>query len=202
MDTEAPSSAPRAQRPRLSLLIALGVVAVLAFVAWRMGSPSPAAPAPVASNSPGPTTPGKPNSPIDPSMLEVDLEALEAERPAPGDSERNPFRFQPKAAPPPPPTSVEERPEVAEPTGPPPPPPPPPVPPIPLKFIGIIESPEVAKKIAAFTDCRSTYQVAEGDTIAGQYRLVKLGVESAVVEYLNGKGRTTLRMGGQECVGK
>jgi hypothetical protein len=202
MDTEAPSTAARAQRPRSALLIALGIVAILAFVAWRMGNrPPTAGPAPVASNPQRPTTPGQPNAPIDPSMLEVHLESLEAERPAPGDSERNPFRFQPKAAPPPPPDTAA-RPEVTAPTGPPPPPPPPTIPPIPLKFIGIIESPELAKKIAAFTDCRSTYQVAEGDTIAGQYRLVKLGVESAVVEYLNGKGRTTLRMGGQECVGK
>jgi hypothetical protein len=75
------------------------------------------------------------------------------------------------------------------------------VPPIPLKFIGILEAPGVGK-IALFTDCRSTYQVAEGKDIAGQYRLVKIGVESVVVEYLDGKGRTTLRMSGAECVGK
>jgi hypothetical protein len=201
MDTEAPVGSPP-QRPRTSLLVALAVTVVLAFVAWRMGaSNEPAGGATVASNAARPTAQGQGASgAIDPAMLAVDIEALEAERPAPGDSERNPFRFQPKA-PPPPPEDAPVRPLPQAPTGPPPPPPPPPVPPIPLKFIGILESKGVGR-IALFTDCRATFQVAEGQTIAGQYRLVSIGVESAVVEYINGKGRTTLRMGGQECVGK
>ena len=42
----------------------------------------------------------------------------------------------------------------------------------------------------------------EGDIIAGQYRLVKIGVESVVMEYVDGRGRTTIRLSGQECVGK
>ena len=57
-------------------------------------------------------------------------------------------------------------------------------------------------KIAAFSDCRTTMRGREGDIIAGQYRLVRIGVESVVMEYVDGRGRTTIRMSGQECVGK
>jgi hypothetical protein len=42
----------------------------------------------------------------------------------------------------------------------------------------------------------------EGDVIAGQYRLVHIGNESVVMEYVDGRGRTTIRQSGQECVGK
>ena len=57
-------------------------------------------------------------------------------------------------------------------------------------------------KIANFSDCRATYRGREGDIIAGQYRLVHIGVESVVMEYPDGRGRTTIRVSGQECVGK
>ena len=40
----------------------------------------------------------------------------------------------------------------------------------------------------------------EGDIIDGRYRLVRIGVESVVMEYLDGRGRTTIRLSGQECV--
>lgn len=57
-------------------------------------------------------------------------------------------------------------------------------------------------KVAAFSDCRATMRAREGEIIAGQYRLVRIGVESVVMEYVDGQGRTTIRMSGQECVGK
>ena len=79
-------------------------------------------------------------------------------------------------------------------------PPPPPPPPIPLKFIGKLET--RGGTIAAFSDCRTTMRGKEGDIIDGRYRLVKIGVESVVMEYLDGRGRTTIRESGQECVGK
>ena len=43
-------------------------------------------------------------------------------------------------------------------------------------------------------------EAPEGQTILGQYRLVKIGLESVVVEHIDGRGRTTLPKGGQECV--
>ena len=56
--------------------------------------------------------------------------------------------------------------------------------------------------MAVFSDCRTTMRAREGEIIAGQYRLVKIGKESVVMEYPDGQGRTTIRMSGQECVGK
>jgi hypothetical protein len=79
---------------------------------------------------------------------------------------------------------------------------PPPPPPIPLKYIGLLEGVPGQGRVAAFSDCRTTMRAREGDIIGGQYRLVKIGVESAVLEYVDGRGRTTIRQSGQECVGK
>ena len=69
-------------------------------------------------------------------------------------------------------------------------------------LIGLMEGVPGQGKVAAFSDCRTTMRGREGEIIAGQYRLVKIGVESVVLEYVDGRGRTTIRMSGQECVGK
>ena len=78
---------------------------------------------------------------------------------------------------------------------------PPPPPKIPLKFIGVLEVTGIGK-VAAFSDCRVTMRGREGEIIAGQYRLVTIGAESVVMEYVDGRGRETIRMSGQDCVGK
>jgi hypothetical protein len=195
MATEGSTGTPP-RRPRTFLLVLLGLVLV---VAAAMTLRQSAAPAPPASN-PGRTAQQPAGERLDPAQLDVRLDVLQADKPAPDNAERNPFRFQPKAAPPGPrPRSAEEPPpEVIPDPGP---PPPPPTPPIQLKFIGVTEAPRVGK-IAALSDCRHTVQGTEGEVIMGRYRIVKIGVESLVIEYLDGKGRTTLRMTGQECVGK
>src|SRR5262249_28994665 len=125
---------------------------------------------------------------------EVHLGALNADRPKPGGSERDLFRFKPKTPPPPPPTAT------APVTGPPAPvvtgpPPPPPLPPIPFKFIGIM-GPE-NDKIAVLSDGRGgPINGKEGDLVLGQYRILKIGVESVEIAYADGRGRTTLRLSG------
>lgn len=132
-----------------------------------------------------------------PGQLNVRLEALKQPPTAPEDPARNPFRFYVKPPPPPPP------PPKAVPPPPPPPvdpnyvPPPPPPPPIPLKFIGTLE--QGGKKVAIFSDGRGVPLYGkEGEPILGQYRIVKIGVESVVMEYLDGRGRQTIPMrGGQ-----
>ena len=130
---------------------------------------------------------------IDPKELKVRLEALEASRPEEGGSDRNPFRFQPKAAPAPPPSAFKPPPVETAPAGP---PPPPPIPPIPLKYMGSVEKPG-GVKIAALSDCRAaTFAAAEGETVDGRYRVVKIGIESLMIEYVDGKGRQTLRREG------
>ncbi len=196
METEStPTRSSR--RPRTSLLILLGIVlAAAAMLMLREDSAAPAAP---TSNPGRPQQPARGNA-FQPERLDVRIEALSRDAAQPGDTERNPFRFQPKAPPPrpEPPPGKRRDPDPAPVITP---PAPSPVAAIPLKFIGVTEAPNVGK-IAALTDCRHTVQGVEGDVVDGRYRIVKIGVESIVIEYVDGKGRTTLRMSGQDCVAK
>ncbi len=198
METE---QATPSGRPRPWLLIALGVVVAVALIWWLPGKS--AAPAPGPSN---PRAAAKAKTPenVQPGDFAVRLEELKEARPAAESNDRNPFRFYVKPpSPPPTPTKVEGggRGAVLPPVVDPGPPPPPPPPPIPLKYIGLLEE-KGGGKLAAFSDCRSTMRGHEGDIIAGQYRLVRIGNESVVMEYVDGRGRTTIRQSGQECVGK
>jgi hypothetical protein len=181
--------------------LALLGIAVVAFAAVQMWPSQSAAPAASASNSRAARKGA--SGTVDPASLSVRLDALQGKRPGPGAADRNPFRFQPKPPPPPPPQPKPESGGArgAAPEPPPVPAGPPPPPPIPLKFFGIVEKPG-AGKVAAFTDCRSTYYGREGEVVAGQYRLVKIGIESVVMEYTDGRGRATIRLSGQECVSK
>ena len=178
-------------RPRPWLLIALGlaVVALVATYMWPTSSAAPAAPPSNQSRAAAKT-----GDAVDPADLDVKLEALMAARPDTGSVERNPFRFQPKPPPPAPPAAKLAPLPPVDPGPPPPPPGPPPPPPIPLKFIGIVE--KQGLKVAAMSDCRITYYGSEGEVIDGRYRLVRIGVESLVIEYVDGRGRTTVRLEG------
>ena len=187
METETP--APGGRRPNIWLLVLLGV-AVAGFFATRTWSGSTVTPAPSSNQA---KSQKKDDARIDPKELKVRLEALEASRPEEGGSDRNPFRFQPKAAPAPPPSAFKPPPVETAPAGP---PPPPPIPPIPLKYMGSVEKPG-GVKIAALSDCRAaTFAAAEGETVDGRYRVVKIGIESLMIEYVDGKGRQTLRREG------
>ena len=190
--------------PSPVLLALLGLTIAGAVIFWLMGSAGSGTPAsnPSGAQRPAPArtegTPGK--GAVDAAQLDVHLEALEAERPAAAKNERNPFRFKPAPAPPPPP--MAERP--AQPVSPVPegPPPPPPPPPITVKFIGVLDRAD-GSRLAMFSDCsagRHQSYAREGGTIDGHYRLVKIGRESVIIEHLDGRGRTTLAVGGQECV--
>jgi hypothetical protein len=194
METEAPAR-PASRWP--AWLLGALVLAVAAAAAAQLWPANPAAPAGATSNPRAAAQ--KTAEAMDPAELEVRLDALQAERPDAKATDRNPFRFQPKAPPPPPPpppAPVNPAPQLpVVPVGPPSPPP------IPLKFIGTVE-PKPGDKVAAFSDCRYTFRGREGDVIDGRYRVVKIGVESAVLEYVNGRGSTTIRLTGQECVGK
>jgi hypothetical protein len=165
------------------------VLIVLAAVALLRLWPETAASGPATSN-----TRGGGRAPAGAAGItapDVHLDALQAERPKPADIERNLFRFQPKPAPAPPRESVA--PPPVTPTGP---PPPPPLAPIPLKFIGVVERTTGGMKIAVLSDGRGVYHGNEGDTILGQYRILKIGVESIEMSYLDGRGRQTIRLTG------
>jgi len=65
-----------------------------------------------------------------------------------------------------------------------------------MKFIGLVESSESAQKIAILSDGRGIYEGREGDIIEGRYRILRIGVESVEMAYLDGRGRQTIRLSG------
>jgi hypothetical protein len=69
-------------------------------------------------------------------------------------------------------------------------------PPIPLRFIGIVEASARGTKVAVLSDGRDVFYGREGDAIDGRYRIVRIGVESIELEYLDGRGRQTIRLTG------
>ena len=125
---------------------------------------------------------------------QVHLEALEGDRPEPtSETPRDIFRFKVKPPPPPPPPPKP----IVGPNPPPPPPPPPPIPPIALKFIGVVDLPAPGKRVAILSDGRgSPVYGREGETVLGQYRILRIGAESVEMSYLDGRGRQTIRLSG------
>jgi hypothetical protein len=61
-------------------------------------------------------------------------------------------------------------------------PPEPKAPPIPLKFYGFVNKSKVGDKRAFFLDGEDIVIAGEGDTIKKRYKIVRIGVNSAVVE--------------------
>ena len=188
------------QRPR-PLILGLLAVTLAVVVIWAVWPAASQPPAPsnqrAAQRAGAQGTAGRGSGAV-PGDLHVRLDALKQPPAQPDDTGRNPFRFYvpPPPPPPPPPKYV-----------PPPPPPPPapgtpahpdyvaPPPPIPLKFIGVLEVRAV--KTAIFSDGRGLpLHGKEGDLILGQYKIVRIGVESVVMEYADGRGRQTIPMRG------
>ena len=180
----------RARKQLAVLGVLVTVLVIVMFVVSRGEGPAGGSTAP--SNQAGRGAAQK--TPL--TVADVNLEALKAEHDEPQEPERNPFVFRPRPAPPPPPPpKVEPRPvDLAPPV----PPGPPPPPPIPLKFIGVLEIPSQNAKVAILSDGRGgTYHAREGQTVLGQYKLLKIGAESAEMSYVDGRGRQTLRLSGQ-----
>jgi hypothetical protein len=180
---------------RTQLLLAALVVVLLVVVAtmYRGGSVSPTAvgrgPASnVRRQGTAPAVAGAVTAP------DVHLDALNSEHPEPDASNRNLFRFQPKAPPPRPvaPPSQPVQPPPARPSA----PQQPSNPPISLKFVGFIET-EQRQKIASLSDGRGVVIGKEGDIVLGRYKIWRIGEESIEVSYLDGTGRATIRLTGQ-----
>ena len=128
------------------------------------------------------------------AVADVKLELLKTPPGGLGPSTRNPFQFKPKAPPPAlrPPAVVPAPIVIAPPV----PQGPPPPPPIALKYIGVLETGQ--GRVAVFRDSGGDIvNGKEGDIIDGRYRLLKIGVESADLAYLDGRGRQTIRLSGQ-----
>jgi hypothetical protein len=129
---------------------------------------------------------------------EVNLAKLKQPEPEPIEGHRNPFSLAPEPKPaaaasakPTTPVAPTEAPIA---TGPPPVPPPPP---ITLKFFGVITGGGRVGKVAALGDGKFVYHGREGEIIEGKYRIVKIGEESIQLEYVDGRGRQTIRLSGK-----
>jgi hypothetical protein len=72
--------------------------------------------------------------------------------------------------------------------------PPPPPPPIPLKFYGLSGGLRSTVRRAFFLDGEDIVQAGENETIRNRYKILRLGVNSAVVEDTVAKNQQTLQM--------
>ena len=182
-----------AGRQRLLALGGLAVVVAGAFVLTRP-TPDPAVPPPASSN---PVAAGS-STRAEVPVADVRLEMLTGEPNELGETARNPFRFRPRPAPPPPPRAAVVAPPPRGPVAPPVPTGPPPPPPIALKFMGLVDAPTQAGRVAWFSDGRGgVFYGKEGDIIEGRYRVIRVGADSAELAYLDGRGRQTIRLSGQ-----
>ncbi|HEX5109233.1 MAG TPA: hypothetical protein VFV95_12325 [Vicinamibacterales bacterium] len=172
-------------RPIVYVAAAAATIAVLVIARPSMNRA--ANPAPQSSNSAAGTTGPLPDVPV----VDLNLDRLKTAGRELGESERDPFRFRPKA--PPPVQRVQQPPPVfvpQQPVG------PPPVPQIPLRVYGTYSV--GGKWVAAFRDERgNTFNGREGDILEGRYRLVRITETSVDLEYIDGRGRQTLRVTGQ-----
>ena len=170
------------------------LVAAVAVAGWQFWPSERAAASarPAARDRGRQTAQPEVPKPVEP----VKLNALTGSASEPGEAARNPFRFQPKVAPPPP------RPEPAPPgqtpfAVPAPAPGPPPLPPIALKLIGVLERAN-GVKWAVLSDGKSAPMYGkEGEIIDGRYAIVKIGAESVEMTYADGRGRQVIRLTGQ-----
>ena len=114
--------------------------------------------------------------------------------------ERNLFQFgapKPKAAPPVNPTGPLPAPGAAKsgsggPDGPPGAPPKPAAPPASMRYYGFVNRPGDARRHAFLLDGEEIYVAVEGEVIKKRYRVVRVGVNSLVVEDIEYKSEQTL----------
>jgi hypothetical protein len=133
---------------------------------------------------------------IDPT-LKLDLLAKVRRVSVEGDS-RSLFEFYTPPPPPPPKVDpIKPGPPKIDPKqlelskGPPAPPPPPP---IPLKFYGLSGALRSTVRRAFFLDGEDIVQAGENETIRNRYKVLRIGVNSAVVEDTVAKNQQTLQM--------
>jgi hypothetical protein len=185
-------------KTRRQAIVLAGLLGVLAIALWwNMGLP-PEPPTTVRSRAASrqASRRGTAESPVEAIRLEV----LAAPRPAPAESNRDPFRFrgggESGAAPPSPPSSQQPEtqaqgegggPEAPIQTGP---------PPIPLRFIGVVRVTEGERLVAVLSDGTGVYRGGEGDIIEGRYRVVRVRLDSVELAYVDGRGHQVLRLSG------
>ncbi|MQA30111.1 MAG: hypothetical protein GEU82_09770 [Luteitalea sp.] len=176
------------ERRQKALLGVLIVVLAAAGIYWLRSGP--AASTRSASNVTAATGRGGVSGGV--TAPDVHLEALESQRPRPGSVDRNLFRFKPRAAAPAEPSPRDTIDPATPGDG----QPPAGAPPIALKFLGVMEAPERALRVAVLGDARGIYRGGEGDIIEGRYRIIRIGAESIEMTHLDGTGRQLIRLSG------
>jgi hypothetical protein len=173
------------------LLAWFAATAVVAGVVVARRADTPAGTVAGTSNARRTTRAAQAPAPV----ADVRLELLKRNAHGLATPARNPFQFKPKAPPPPPSRSTGRATPIviAPPTLPQGPPAPPP---IALKYIGVLDTAQ--GRVAVFRETSGDIvNGKEGDIIDGRYRLLKIGVESADLAYVDGRGRQTIRLSGQ-----
>ena len=181
----------RERRNQLILGLLGVVLAVVAYRAWLETSAAPSA----TSNDKRATAGGQRAAGAESvPTLDVHLNALDAERPQPGATDRDLFRFKTRAAPPGPAPSTVRPSEMPPPT-----PAGPSAPPITLKYLGLVKQDGGKPDLAWLSDGVGPpmYGYVGGPPLAGRYRIMRVSPESVEISYLDGSGRTTIRMSGQ-----
>jgi hypothetical protein len=185
----------QAERKReVFLAVVLAVLVVVVYRAWSQMGVEPAQSSSTAVAAGGRRGPAS-AAPSE-GAQSVRLDAIDREHPKPSTAGRDLFRFKPAPAPLPPMATGRgnQQPGQTGPSGPPQPAPPPP---IALKFIGFADQGPGKPKAAWFSDGLGPPLLGiEGGTVAGRYRIVRIGVESTELEYLDGRGRQTIRLSG------
>jgi hypothetical protein len=177
----------RERRQKIVLAVLLVILGGVLYWRWPASETVPAAPRAIGPQASAGDVGGLATPQAAP---DVHLKALENERVKPPEASRDLFRFRPRPVPPQPPPMVVAPPPVMTESGPPPPPP------IPLKFIGLVET-AAAQRLAVLTDGRGAPLYGkEGDTVLGQYKILRIGAESIEMSYLDGRGRQTIRLSG------
>lgn len=178
-----PPPGPQRRRQIVILAVALPVAAGLLWYELK--------PAPTATKAPTSNAQTKTQASMK-LPAPVKLGALEPVPDEPTEG-RNLFKFG-EHPPPPKPPQPAYVPPPPQPVGPPPPPPGPP--PIPLKATGRYSMPD-GKIVVQLRDPQNgaTFMVGEGQIVDGRYRVVKIGLESVVLAYLDGTGQRMIAIG-------
>jgi hypothetical protein len=180
---------PGPGRTRQLALLAVVLIAAV-YAVSRMLTTDTAGPSLSSSNTQTRPTQGLESPKVMPQPLELDKLDPAPEAPT---TTRNPFGFGARPAPAPSPSISKP------PTAPPSIPTQPPAlspPRVPLTFIGRVVMPG-REIVAVLADDRGNrYSATEGQIVDGRYRVLRIGEESAVVEFVNGSGRTTLQLKG------
>lgn len=171
--------------------VLLGVLlVVLAFAGWYYYWPTTTT-APSSQTTPATTTAAEVGQlPVPETVKLATLEGAEELT----DAGRNPFAYgvrPPPPAPPRPPAPPPLAPVVTA--------PPAPVgpPPIGLRLIALLEISR-GRAMVTLKDPASNaiYNGFEGDVVDGRYRIVKIGIQSVTVSYVDGSGQRTIGFSG------